>query len=87
MNQMNIQQAPHLPVEVNLASLEAPSKERTRPNIENRSGLTQTIRLDEPADIYTVTDFHFRHDSLFLGKISAGIQELSTCDSPQPRSF
>jgi hypothetical protein len=35
---MDVQQAPHLPVEINFASLEAPSKERARPDIDDRSG-------------------------------------------------
>jgi hypothetical protein len=65
MVQMDIQKASYLSVEVDFAPLDAATEERARAHIENRSGQAHAVRMDQPSNIHTVTDFHLCHRSLF----------------------
>src|SRR5205814_1370831 len=62
--EMDIEQASHLSIEIDLASLDARAEQRALTNFENFSCQSQTIGVDEPSDTDTVADFHLSHDSL-----------------------
>jgi hypothetical protein len=87
VNQMNVQQAANLPVEVHLASLDAWSKESARVHIENPSPQSPTIRLNETSNVNAVTDFHLCHGPHSSRKISVGNQRLSTPDWCGTKNF
>jgi hypothetical protein len=65
MNQVDIQEASNLPIEINSAPLNASLEQRTLAHSQDRSGQSQTIRMDEPSNIDAVADVHLCHDSLF----------------------
>ena len=65
MDEMNIQKASYLSIEIHFASLDAWSEERARIHIEDPSDETQTIRMHQTLNTDAVTDLHLLHCPLF----------------------
>jgi hypothetical protein len=65
MNQVDVQEAPNLPIKINPATLDASPEQRTLAHGENRSCQSQAIRMDETPDEDAVADFQLCHDSPF----------------------
>ena len=65
MNQVDIQEASNLPIEINSTALDTSPEQRTLAHSENRSCQSQTIRVDEAPNADAVADLHLCHDSLF----------------------
>jgi hypothetical protein len=65
MDQVDVQEASDLSIEINPAALDTSPEQRTLAHGENRSGQSQTIRMDEAPNADAVADFHLCHDSPF----------------------
>ena len=63
MNQMDVQQAADLSIEVHLAALNARSEQRAWVDVENPSGQSKTIRMQEPPNTDIITNLHLCHSS------------------------
>jgi len=87
MIQMDVQKASYLSVEVDLAPLNAGTEERTWAHIKNRSRQSYAVRMDQTSNIDTVTDFHFRHHSLFQTNVRQASKIIRLCPLCRQRIF